>query len=225
MKLKFYVLNRDSSLFTCFVIRTDLGVNTYLLGYKTSKQLETSRIFCLNPYSFHMFLNELNNCPTYHRAVAINIKRSSDPYVIQLVQCKSEFIDKTWGEIIRLLIWEQLEIDHMMSWLSTLGGAFSALGDYFETSAEIAGKISIQQMRLAFRLGDPGLRSRCLLYFSISLIQKHEFKIAQKIIKSQYEFAKQHDDVRLIKMCLGIWSKLQWTHKISRQSKKAQVIK
>lgn len=44
-------------------------------------------------------------------------------------------------------------MDHAFSWLSTLGGAFSALGDYFENCAETAGKISIQQLQLAFRLG------------------------------------------------------------------------
>jgi Domain of unknown function (DUF4807) len=115
-----------------------------------------------------------------------------------------------------VLIWEQLEIDHMMSWLSTLGGAFSALGDYFEDRANIAGKISIQQMKLAFRLGDPGLISRCLLYFSIALIQKQRFRAAQRIIRSQYEFALHHDDTRLIKSCLGIWSKLKWEHKVAR---------
>lgn len=25
--------------------------------------------------------------------------------------------------------WEKVELDHLLSWLSTLGGAFSALGD------------------------------------------------------------------------------------------------
>lgn len=125
---------------------------------------------------------------------------------------------------MRVLIWEKLETDHMMSWLSTLGGAFSALGDYFEYSAEIAGKISIQQMKLALRSDDPGLISRCLLYLSISLIQKHKFKTAQRIIRRQYEFAKKHEDMRLTKMCLGIWSKLQYTHKITRLIKKTKML-
>lgn len=125
------------------------------------------------------------------------------------------------GEIVRVLIWEQLEVDHMMSWLSTLGGAFSALGDYFEEKSEIAGKISMQQLKLAIRLADPTLTSRCLLYFSISLIQKHKFKLAQRIIRSQFAFATMHEDVRLRKMCLGIWSKLQYTHKTTKQTVKA----
>lgn len=51
------------------------------------------------------------------------------------------------------MVKERCEVDHAFSWLSTLGGAFSALGDYFENCAETAGKISIQQLQLAFRLG------------------------------------------------------------------------
>lgn len=34
------------------------------------------------------------------------------------------------GERANRMIWERIEVDEMMSWLSTLGGAFSALGDY-----------------------------------------------------------------------------------------------
>lgn len=108
----------------------------------------------------------------------------------------------------------------MMSWLSTLGGAFSALGDYFQTSAETAGKISYHQMKLAIRLGNPYLLSRCFLYLSISLIQKNKLKAARRIIEQQYQFAKDSDDTRLTKMCLGIWSKLQYTHQIRRNNKK-----
>lgn len=124
------------------------------------------------------------------------------------------------GEIVRLLVWEELEIDQMMSWLSTLGGAFSALGDYFSTSAEIAGKISFHQMKLAIRLDNPFLLSRCFLYLSISLIQKNKFKSARKIIEKQYEFAQECHDTRLRKMCLGIWSKLQYTHHMRRINKR-----
>jgi hypothetical protein len=239
MKIKFYVLHCDSSLYPCFITSTDDGIRSYLIGQKSSKILPDSRRFYINSYELFIFLNELENSPTYNKAVARNIKSSSTSYVVELIPNKKEFIDYQVGEIckkiflkllnsfklkfilVRILIWEQLEIDHMFSWLSTLGGAFSALGDYFDRQADIAGKISISQMKLAFRLGDPGLISRCLLYFSISLIQKHKFRLAQNIIRGQYEFAKQQKDTRLQKMCLGIWSKLQWTHSITRKPKKA----
>lgn len=240
MKLKFYVLHCDSNLYNCFLITKDNGVTSYLIGKRTSKILhENKRVYQINSYGFHIFLNELKCSPTYHRAVAKNVKSTSSPFVIQLIPNRLEFIDKTWwvffeifrlfiiilfnfrGEIVRVLIWELLEIDHMMSWLSTLGGAFSALGDYFEDRARIAGKISVAQMKLALRLGDPGLISRCLLYFSIALIQKQQFRTAQHIIRTQFVFASQVDDTRLKKMCMGIWSKLQYQHKITRINRKA----
>jgi len=122
------------------------------------------------------------------------------------------------GEIVRYLVYEHLELEYMMSWFSTLGGAFSALGDYFNRSADIAGRISMQQLKLAFRLGDPNIVSRCLLYLSISLIQKHNFKASKLIIRRQYRYAIATNDTRLMKMSLGIWSKLQWTHKTTRLS-------
>lgn len=36
------------------------------------------------------------------------------------------------NERIVRLVWMRLEIENAFSWLSTLGGAYSALGDYFE---------------------------------------------------------------------------------------------
>ena len=111
-------------------------------------------------------------------------------------------------------------MDHMFSWLSTLGGAFSALGDYYEDRSTIASKISIHQIRLAYKFGDPSLIARCKLFLSISFIQQHRFKLARRIIKIVYDYANATEDTRLIKMCLGIWSKLQYTHKLRKNENK-----
>lgn len=110
------------------------------------------------------------------------------------------------------LAWERLELDHCLSWLSTLGGAFSALGDYFTNCALIAGKISFHQLKLAMRLGDPTVASRCKLYLSLSLIQRGYFQLARKIIYEEYQKAKNAVviDTRLVKMCQGIWAKLKY---------------
>lgn len=108
----------------------------------------------------------------------------------------------------------------MMSWFSTLGGAFSALGDYFEEKSVIAGKISLNQMRIAFKLGDPSVISRCKLYLTISLIQQLKFNLAQKLIREQWKFANSVKDTRLRNMCLGIWSKLQYSYKVYRKNRK-----
>ena len=142
------------------------------------------------------------------------------------------------GTEIQLLVNEKAELDHIMSCLSTLGGAFSSLGDQFLHcvskwlnwqlcllkltvlsifQAEIAGKISAQQFKIALKLGDPMTLLRCQLYYSISLIQCGRVKLSRDIIKSVYVKAKSvpedHQDKRIISMCLGIWAKLKYCWK------------
>lgn len=118
------------------------------------------------------------------------------------------------------ITWEKIEIENLMSWLSTLGGAFSALGDSFDACAERAGRISFYQLKLAMKCGDPSIIVRCKLYYSISLIQKGKLRLAKQLILSQYEYAKAEKragDPLLYKMCHGIWLKLQYTHQMRKE--------
>uniref|UniRef100_A0A182J4F0 Uncharacterized protein n=1 Tax=Anopheles atroparvus TaxID=41427 RepID=A0A182J4F0_ANOAO len=117
------------------------------------------------------------------------------------------------------MLWELLELTELMAWLSTLGGAFSALGDYQQACAETAGKISIHQMKLAFRLGDPALVARCQLYLAISLIQKAEFAAAKQIVQRVYRSEKKKPDpeTRLLNMCQGIWAKLRYEYDLHQR--------
>lgn len=119
------------------------------------------------------------------------------------------------------LLRERCELEHTLSWLSTLGGAFSALGDYSINFAEIAGKISLNQLYLAFRLGDPTVISRCRLFFSLSLIQRQYFKLAKRIVYSEYVKAKNDTiiDTRLINMCKGIWCKMKYEYQIYKKKR------
>lgn len=136
---------------------------------------------------------------------------------------------------------EKREIDHAMSWLSTLGGAFSALGEeipycvrnyffngtlttnttnyirkYYHFSsyrqAEVAGKISVKQFKLAYRLGDPLLVARCKLYAALSLIQRGDLKKPKHMLREIYRFGIKKKDVRLQNMCQGVWAKLKYYH-------------
>lgn len=120
------------------------------------------------------------------------------------------------------MIRERCELDHALSWLSTLGGAFSALGDYFSNCALIAGKISVHQLQLALRLDDPTIVTRCRLYFSLSLIQQQHFELARRIILEEYAKAKSATvvDGRLVNMCRGIWAKLQYEYALSTRRRR-----
>ncbi|EDV99761.1 uncharacterized protein F58A4.6 [Drosophila grimshawi] len=127
-------------------------------------------------------------------------------------------IDYKWADMLAHTIWEHIEVEHLMSWLSTLGGGFSALGEQFERCAQTAGKISLQQLNIGLRLGDPFLQARCKLYYSISLIQRGHLRHAKQLIRAQYQFAMKHKehDQRLVRMCLGIWLRLRFEYEERR---------
>ncbi|XP_045122342.1 uncharacterized protein LOC123510917 isoform X2 [Portunus trituberculatus] len=130
-------------------------------------------------------------------------------------------LDYAWGERMSLCVVERQQLDIMMSWLSTLGGACSALGDHLVDFAERAGAISAKQLQIALRLGDPNMASRCRLYAAISLIQKCRFKLAASVIRQEYQrtlsVLPEARDIRLVKMCQGIWTKLRHEKKIYYQ--------
>lgn len=91
-------------------------------------------------------------------------------------------LDYAWGERMCRCGQERQHLDTMMSWLSTLGGACSALGDHLAGFAERAWAISLQQLEIAQRLGDPNMVSRCRLYAAISLIQQCKFKVSCSVL-------------------------------------------
>ncbi|KAF5272052.1 hypothetical protein FQR65_LT05034 [Abscondita terminalis] len=159
----------------------------------------------------HYFIRELRHCLYYRKRF---LKEHSNDAVVRLnlQPAAKQIVDYKWNYRIEHLVRERCELEHTLSWLSTLGGAFSALGDYFANCAEMAGKISINQLKLAMMLDDPNVVARCRLYLSLSLIQQGRFKLAQRII--HYEYLKARNsvvvDIRLINMCRGIYCKLKY---------------
>lgn len=119
------------------------------------------------------------------------------------------------------MILKKAELEYIMSWLSTLGGAFSSLGDDAIKFANIAGKISVRQFNIAITMGDPITISRCKLYYSISLIQRGILRKAKYILRTEYKFAltQIENDHRLVRMCLGIWEKLKYAYKERNEQK------
>lgn len=120
-------------------------------------------------------------------------------------------MDKTWNMKMQILIEERCEIENAMSWLSTLGGAYSSLGDKFLYHAKKAEQVSIQQYKLALRLRDPLAVARCKIFFAMSLVQQGYFKQAKQIIRKQYKYAIMDEgrlDFRLANMCIAVWNKI-----------------
>ncbi|XP_076640763.1 uncharacterized protein F58A4.6 [Halictus rubicundus] len=186
-------------------------------------------VVCLNKkgYSAYLvsaYIATLINSQTYHTAAYKKLLKWSQHRVLDETNSiiilmkirtpKKQFLDYKWNSNIIQMILERREVDHAMSWLSTLGGAFSALGDEYQHCAEMAGKISVKQLQLAMRLGDPHLVARCKLYAALSLIQQGQIKIPKTVIRNIYKFAFNQNDVRLQNMCLGIWAKLKYCYKM-----------
>ncbi|XP_028043311.1 uncharacterized protein F58A4.6 [Bombyx mandarina] len=130
-----------------------------------------------------------------------------------------EIIDYAWNERIVRLVWMRLEIENAFSWLSTLGGAYSALGDYFEDCAEEAGRISIRQYKLSKMLGDESLAARSRLYSALSYSQKGHLHLSRHIVRNVAEFARITNDKRLFRMCQGVWAKLKYLKSLKKQGK------
>lgn len=107
---------------------------------------------------------------------------------------------------------ERIQLEYMVSSLSTLGGAHSAMGEFYEQHSIKAGVVSVQQYAVALKMNNPILKARCKIYFAQSLMQRGRLKQAAKIIRSEYEVAKDlPGDFELVRTCcLAAWSRYQY---------------
>ncbi|EDV19535.1 uncharacterized protein TRIADDRAFT_62014 [Trichoplax adhaerens] len=158
-------------------------------------------------------------------------------YLRQDQHCKikmnliDQLIDCPW----LLIQWSKRLLPHLntterlndaMAILSTLGGAYSALGDQLDHFSLKAQRISLRQLYVAKALGDPTLISKSKLYLALSLMQQRRFTRAERIIRQQYRFATSNplcSDYKLIDICRACWSKLLYckgiaTHRDSQSN-------
>ncbi|XP_053693946.1 uncharacterized protein F58A4.6 [Sabethes cyaneus] len=221
--ISFYVLDCFDSVDKFVIYRSCVKKREKVCteGSPLEKHSEHSRtVVCTDPIELHRFLVELYYFQAYRlrilNAVYNFVGGRPNCLVIKLHSPGKQPLDYKWGERANRMIWERIETDEMMSWLSTLGGAFSALGDYKLDCANIAGRISIQQMKFAMRVGEPSLIARCKLYLAIAMIQRYNFAGAKQMVVQIYRTEKHQyePDTRLLKMCLGIWAKLKYEYEL-----------
>ncbi|GFY49374.1 uncharacterized protein TNIN_398401 [Trichonephila inaurata madagascariensis] len=184
-----------------------------------SCELKNSQIFrskvLSNFYAFSKkrFVGQRSICPLCQRLLFLQYVK------VYLYLPTKNIVDYKWNDRIKILVHERCELENAMAWLSTLGGAFSALGDYFTDCAEKAGLISLQQFSLALRLGDPLTICRCKIYLAMSMLQRGYHRKAKKMIRELYKFSVGSEgskDFRLKNMCLAVWNRLKY-----EKSKKA----
>ncbi|KAM3963850.1 uncharacterized protein ACR2FA_001886 [Aphomia sociella] len=214
---------RDKELYTLLTLESGdnsetqdvhKDINGKMLRYRTNA-------FFLKP-----FMKECQNSDVYRANVVIHLNKlcgypENGTVFLKLIlePPDREIIDYAWNERMLRLLWTRVEIENAFSWLSTLGGAYSALGDYFEHCAEEAGRISIRQYKLSKMLGDDGLAARSQLYSALSFSQKGNLKLSRRIVRNVAEFGRVTHDRRLIRMCQGVWAKLKYLRSLRQCSK------
>ncbi|XP_071110866.1 uncharacterized protein [Haliotis cracherodii] len=142
------------------------------------------------------------------------------PYMVDVVAVwPNQRIDYPWGKRICGLAVKRMLCEEGMAWLSTLGGGYSALGDYFQVHAVTAGQVSLKQFRVAMELGDPIMAAKCRIFWAQSRLQLGCFKECKKIVRRQYLFAHHANirDDRLINMCLAVWGRLKYLYQLRKQ--------
>ncbi|KAK5638581.1 hypothetical protein RI129_012876 [Pyrocoelia pectoralis] len=210
--LIFIQISQNGSIYDTFIVGRNSCIRCSF--QELPKDRPSTKTIHVDGIFMHYFIRELHYAPFYMQT--FRKQNHGTSFLVQLTPVAKQIVDYNWNRRLDYLIRERCELEHTLSWLSTLGGAFSALGDYFINCAEIAGKISINQLKLALRLNDPSIVARCRLYLSLSLIQRTQFKLAKKIIYNEYITAKRNVvlDTRLINMCKGVWCKLQYERQL-----------
>ncbi|XP_038215863.1 uncharacterized protein LOC119835229 [Zerene cesonia] len=192
-------------------IENENKLNRKTLGYKTTALF-------LQP-----FLRECVYSDVYRRNIIRYLNEISGNsgtvfFKLILEPPDKEVIDYIWNDRVQHLLRTRIEIENAFAWLSTLGGAYSALGDYFEHCAEEAGRISIKQYRLSKMLGDESLCARSRLYLALAYSQKGNLKLSRHIVRSVADFARITNDKRLNRMCQGVWAKLKYLRQLKKNS-------
>jgi len=76
-----------------------------------------------------------------------------------------------------------MDLWESMAWMSTLGGAYSCLGEHDTFFASKAGTLSKTQMQVSRVFGDPNLVARCAIYRVYSLCQLGKRRKAKAFLK------------------------------------------
>ena len=93
-------------------------------------------------------------------------------------------IDRKWNGFITRIVNLRMATCEILAIFSTLGGAFSCLGESGDLSAaQTAGCIAFRQLILSRRIEDPNLIIRCYIYQVYSLCQLRLKKKAVKLLK------------------------------------------
>ena len=116
-----------------------------------------------------------------------------------------------WSDITMAALQRHIRLGTISLWISTLGGAYSALGDHSPLHAAEAELLAIKQYRVAIALGDPSLAGRCKLFVAWSYSQRGAYAAAEMAIASlERETIHRGSDEKLLHMCAA--ARIKMTH-------------
>lgn len=118
---------------------------------------------------------------------------------------------RTWGLRLARMLHRDRELRALSLWISTLGGAYSALGDNNLMFAEEAEALANRQRRVALALDDPGLARTCEIFVAFAAIQQKDFVRAARIIEASGTIATAYNDAALGRMCVSAAEKLMYS--------------
>ncbi|CAP29547.2 Protein CBG10031 [Caenorhabditis briggsae] len=148
------------------------------------------------PFKFHQ-------CRFHFQEVHIEI----------LVKNPPQNIDFGWERRMKHLFRYMLDLEKLMWNLSTLGGAYSAMGDFDTDYAKTAMKITTHQISLAKKYGDPVILARCYLYTALAEAQLGNLIQAVHIVRAVRHWSKQNPNTEIVQRCCeGVYQKLRAIH-------------
>lgn len=185
------------------------------LSQKYSPEL---KCLSLDVLQYGALLKLLNQNSEYRR-LFLKHQMTTSLLNVTLRPIESIHIDYKFCDLVSRKLLESIEREDALHWLSTLGGAFSNLGEHSVVFAKKAGDNAFRQMRILIQAGDPSMMYHCWIFMSMSLMQQKRLRASRKVLEWIYERQKSPTgDPRVVKMCLGCWARLKY-HWINRKRK------
>nr|CAH8856050.1 unnamed protein product [Trichobilharzia regenti] len=208
-------------------------VDSQLTTFRFVCSLKLKKIILISLSEFK-YLHEC--CPDrkFSKCLSSYLKRcKSSPVLFVASHFQPSISNGPMWKVVCSRLVKAIVIEESMSWLSTLGGGYSSLGDQNDYAASLAGTVSIFQMSLALEVNSPTLLAKSQLWFAQSLMQRGFLKQSAGILRRIYTLWKPlmkpdlPSDMRIDHMAVGLWARLRhlWQQKHQPMKKRKNVSK
>ncbi|CAL2036847.1 unnamed protein product [Caenorhabditis brenneri] len=181
-----------------------------------STSAETIVLEFTNLYDLYGILNLLESREEYFFSEIrsfYHVPNEKALFVEFQVKNPPQSLDFGWERRLKHLFRYMLDLEKLMWNLSTLGGAYSAMGDFDTDYAKTAAQITAHQISLAKKYGDPVVLARCYLYTALAEAQLGHLLKAVNIVRAVRHWAKINPNTDIVQRCCeGVYQKLRAIH-------------